>query len=159
MLSRILPATADNRYRGHALALWLFVPIVLMRVAISCVHVFYADGGMQSVSTMPLDAYAPGAAQNIVGLAARMGVEQLLACALFLVALLRYRSLLPLMYLMIVAQYAVEDVVVRMKPLALSGASGARGPALVLMLASIAGLLLASTGRRYREGAQPALAH
>jgi len=26
MLNRILPAPIDNRYRGHMLALWFFVP-------------------------------------------------------------------------------------------------------------------------------------
>jgi hypothetical protein len=32
MLSRILPRQFDNAYRGYRLALWLFVPIVLINM-------------------------------------------------------------------------------------------------------------------------------
>jgi hypothetical protein len=33
VLNRILPERIDNRYRGHRLALWLFVPIILQKLA------------------------------------------------------------------------------------------------------------------------------
>ena len=83
MLNRILPAHFDNRYRGHVLALWFFVPITFMKVAVSLVHLFKADGGAQSISTMPLDTYSPSAVQNVVGLFARMGLDQLVLGLLF----------------------------------------------------------------------------
>lgn len=61
MLNRILPERIDNRYRGHPLALWLFVPIAIQKVGMSLTHLFKADGGTQSISTMPLDsASTPG---------------------------------------------------------------------------------------------------
>lgn len=85
MINRILSARIDNRYRGHPLALWFFVPIAFMKVAVSLVHLFMADGGAQSISTMPLDTYSPSAAQNVVGLFARMGLEQLVLGTLFVI--------------------------------------------------------------------------
>ena len=32
MLNRVFPQRFDNNYRGHKLALWLFIPIVLMNL-------------------------------------------------------------------------------------------------------------------------------
>ena len=72
MFKRILPAHVDNRFRGHALALSLFAPLALMKLLLGLAHVLRADGGAQSVSTMPLDTYPAGAAQNIIALMARM---------------------------------------------------------------------------------------
>ena len=151
MLGRIIPAVVDNRYRGHVLALWLFAPLALMKVALGLVHILRADGGAQSVSTMPLDTYPAGAAQNVIGLMARMGLEQLLLGALFVLVLLRYRALLPLMYLVAVLHSLGHTAIVSMKPLALAGASGAGTMHLVIAAISAAGLLLSLSGRGYRH--------
>jgi hypothetical protein len=151
MLSRLLPPRVDNRFRGHALALWLFVPLAFLKVALGLAHIFRADGGAQSVSTMPLDAYPAGAAQNIIGLMARMGLEQLLLGLLFLVVLLRYRALVPLMYAVAVAHYAAQYAIASMKPLALAGTSGASTMHLVIGAISAIGLLLSLAGAGYRR--------
>ena len=105
MLKPILPAVVDNRLPGPALAVWLFVPQVFMKLALGMTHILRADGGAQSISRMPLDTYPDGAAQNVIALMARMGLEQLLMGALFLVVLLRYRALIPLMYCVVVLQF------------------------------------------------------
>jgi hypothetical protein len=34
VLGRIFPKQLDNNYRGHALAIWLLVPVVLMKLII-----------------------------------------------------------------------------------------------------------------------------
>lgn len=152
MLDRILPAQFDNTYRGHVVALWLFVPIVVMKLGIALLHVFSADGGAQSISTIPLDAYPSGAAQNIVALFSRVGVEQLVLGVMFVVALVRYRAMIPLLYLVVVTESVANEAVRFMKPLALAGASGARTPALVVMIAGVVGFLLSVAGKRYRAG-------
>ena len=151
MLARILPSVVDNRFRGYAVALWLFVPLALMKLALGTAHMFRADGGAQTVSHMPLDTYPEGAAQNIIGLMARMGLEQVLLGALFLVVLLRYRALVPLMYAVAVAHYAAQYAIASMKPLALGGTSGAGTMHLVIGVISMIGLLLSLAGSGYRR--------
>ena len=89
MIHRILPACIDNRYRGHRLGLWLFVPITFQKVAVSLTHLLTADGGAQSISTIPLDTYSPSAAQNVVGLFARMGLVRLVLASLLVLVLAR----------------------------------------------------------------------
>lgn len=125
MLSRLLPARLDNDFRGHQAAIWIFALITLMKPGLALVHVFSADGGAQSVSHMPLDSYPAGAAQNMVGLFARMGLEQLLLGALFVVVLLRYRAWIPLMFLLAVIAQAGAFALAAAKPLSLTAASGA----------------------------------
>lgn len=151
MLNRFFPERIDNTFRGNVVALWLFVPIVLMKVGVSLAHIFRADGGAQSVSTIPLDTYPSGAAQNIVGIFARLGLEQLMMGALLLIVLLRYRSMIPLIYLLLVAQYAAHEWIIRMKPLVLAGTSGARTMALVFAALCVAGLVLSMMGKGYRN--------
>lgn len=151
MLSRIFPARVDNRFRGHVLALWLFVPLALMKVALGLAHILRADGGAQSISTMPLDTYPAGAAQNVIGLMARMGLEQLLLGLIFMLVLLRYRALIPLMYAVAVLHYLGQTAVVSMKPLALAGASGASTVHLVIGALGVVGLVLSLAGSGYRN--------
>jgi hypothetical protein len=154
VLKRILPERIDNRYRGHRLALWLFVVVALQKLGLSLAHLFKADGGAQSVSTIPLDSYPPGAAQNIIGLFARMGLEQLLLAALFVLVLVRYRAMIPLMYVVVIVHYLGSRGVGLMKPLVLAGTSGARTPALVIAGISAIGLVLSLIGRRYTDTAE-----
>ena len=157
VLRRILPGRIDNHFRGYRAALWLFVPVVCMRLGISLLHIFYADGGAQSVSTIPLDTYPHGAAQNVVALFARMGLEQFLFALFCVLALVRYRALIPLMYALLALNAVATRGLAYLKPLALAGASTARNPGLVLTILTITGLVLSLLGRGYREddGARP----
>jgi hypothetical protein len=151
VLNRILPARIDNRYRGHPVGLWLFVPIALIKLSQSLTHLLKHDGGAQSISTIPLDTYPTSAAQNIIGVFARMGLEQLLLASIFLLVLLRYRALIPLMYLLIVAHYVGGKIVAQLKPLALAGTSGVSTPFLIVAIISVVGLVLSLIGRGYGD--------
>jgi hypothetical protein len=152
MLTRILPARVDNRYRGHPIGLWIFVPIALIKLSQSFTHLLKHDGGAQSISTIPLDTYPAGAAQNVIGLFARLGLEQLLLASIFLLVLIRYRSLIPLMYFLMVANFIGGKIVAQFKPLALAGTSGVSTPFLVIAALSVVGLILSVIGRGYANG-------
>lgn len=138
-MSRLFPEVIDNRFPGHVLGLWLFVPIVVMRMGLSLTHMLRSDGGAE-ISAIPLGTYPPGAAQNVVGMFARLGIEQLTLAMLFLLVLFRYRSLVPLMFLLILLNYIGNRIIGEWKPLARTGASGAATPALVIAGVSIIGL-------------------
>ena len=105
MWTRLLPKTVDNRYRGHPLALWVFVPLTVMTLGRSLMHMFSADGGAQSIATIPLDSYSQAAAMAVVLLFALWGLQQLLLGFVYVAVLLRYRALLPFMYLLLLLEY------------------------------------------------------
>lgn len=157
MLSRLLPAHLDNDFRGHQAAIWIFALVTAMKLALGLVHVFSADGGAQTMSHIPLDSYSAGAAQNVVGLFARLGLEQLLLGAIFVVVLLRYRALIPLMFLLALAAQAGAFALAAWKPLSLTVSSGAAPLHLVLSALYLAGLALSLLGRK-SAGAAPGAA-
>jgi hypothetical protein len=155
MLTRILPARLDNDFRGYQAAIWIFALITAMKLGLGFVHIFTADGGAQTMSHIPLDSYSAGAAQNVVGLFARLGLEQLLLGTLFVVVLLRYRALIPLMFLLAVAAQAGAFALAALKPLSLTVSSGGAAPMhLVLSALYIAGLVLSLLGGK-SAGATP----
>ena len=59
MLNRVFPQRFDNNYRGHKLALWLFIPIVLMKVGISLSSIFDTYNVVRSADGIPMDAFTP----------------------------------------------------------------------------------------------------
>jgi hypothetical protein len=151
MLNRIFPKALDNRYRGHWLGLWLFVPIVLLHTAIDLVGIFKSDGGAQSADGIPLDTFPPVAAEAVVGVVAFLGFAGLMMGLMYLVALFRYRAMIPLMYLLIVVDYLGHKGVGLMKPIVrVAGANGGY-ITLALFTASVIGLALAVSGKGYQS--------
>lgn len=150
-MKRILPAQFGNRFRGHVSALWIFALITTMTLAQSAVHLFTSDGGAQSIAHIPLDTYSGGAAQNLVALYARLGLVQCLMGVLCLVALRRYRAMIPLLYVVLVLGYVAQWGVAHLKPMVTVGVSGASAPAVVLTTLGIVGLVLSLRGRGYRD--------
>ncbi|NQY91213.1 MAG: hypothetical protein HRT46_06085 [Deltaproteobacteria bacterium] len=117
MLQGLFPHQVNNDYRGHPLALWLFYPITLITVGRSLVHVFRADGGAQSIATIPLDSYSVEAAAAVVTIFALWGVSQVLIGLLYVLVLWRYRVLLPLMYLSLIVEYLSRMAISNWKPI------------------------------------------
>jgi len=144
--SRILPERIDNVYRGHRLALWLFYPITLVTVGRSLIHIFRSDGGAQSIATIPLDTFVSGGAQTVITVFALWGLSQLLLGLLFVLVLVRYRAMLPLMYVLILAEYVGRIGIGLMKPIVtVETPPGGPGSLVMIVLGAI-GLVLSLRG-------------
>ena len=105
---RLFPPVADNRYAGHPVALWAFGLLTLVTLWRSLHHILAADGGAQSIASIALDTFDPGGAQTVVAVFALWGISQLLLGLWFAVVLWRYRALVPAMYLLVLAEYALR---------------------------------------------------
>src|ERR1700687_3110333 len=99
MLSRIFPKAFDNVFRGHWLGLWLFVPIVLLKLLIRAHFILSARGVATSADGIPLATFNAAGADAVVGLFVLLGLFQLLLGLLGTVALIRYRAMTPFVYL------------------------------------------------------------
>jgi len=108
MWDKVFPQPADNVYRGHRLALWFFYLITTVTIVRSCIHIFKDDGGAQSIATIPLDTYTNGGSEAVIFIFAYWGLSQLMFGLLYLVVILRYRSLIPLMYLTLIFEYVAR---------------------------------------------------
>jgi hypothetical protein len=90
-----LPARADNRLRGSKLPFYLFILIAAIGIVRSCIHIFSPDGGAGSIAGMNLGV---SGADEVIFAFALWGSEQLMYALLQWVVILRYRSLVPLMW-------------------------------------------------------------
>jgi len=149
MLDRIFPRQLDNNYRGQQIAVWLFALLTLMNTVISFVAIFKADGALQSADGIPLDTYGSSAAQAVIGIVAVLGLARLLLCVIFIIALVSYRAMIPLMYVLLVDDWLAHRGIGMMKPIARSGASPGHYVTFALLAISVIGLILSLTGKNY----------
>lgn len=72
---------------------------------------FKDDSGAMSIATIPLDTYPTGAANTIIAYQAHVGIDQFLLCFVYMSILFRYRSLLPLGYLLITLEFGIGIII------------------------------------------------
>ncbi|MCL1803069.1 MAG: hypothetical protein FWG30_05420 [Eubacteriaceae bacterium] len=135
-LSLVLPKTITNDYKGKKAALNFFYFATAITIVRSLIHMLAPDGGAQSLATIPLDHYSHPAKATIIYLFGTWGLSQLIMGVFYLIVAVRYKSLVPLMYIFIAFEYFMRIVIGRMKPIALTGtAPGAMGNLPFLMIA------------------------
>ena len=140
--SLILPKTIDNNYRGSPIAKYAFFVIVAFTIVRSFIHLLAPDGGASTIATIPLDSYSDAAANAVIYLFGVWGLSQLLMGVFYLIATVRWRSLIPLLYLFVVFEYAVRIIVGHFKPVEILGtAPGAVGNYVLVPLALVLFLL------------------
>ncbi|MCP4821556.1 MAG: hypothetical protein GY883_20420 [Shimia sp.] len=138
VLNRLFPAVFDNTFPGQRIALWVFYALTAVTLWRSWHHLTAPDGGAQSIATIPLDSYPAGAAATVIGIFALWGLSQLVIGLLYLMAAIRCRSLIPLFYLLMIAEYAVRMLIGGFKPVETAGtAPGAVGNLPLMVLASV----------------------
>jgi hypothetical protein len=100
MLERIFPRQFDNNYRGLWLAVWLFVPLMLVKAIQGANSMILTRQVLVGADGIPVDHYGADAAGAVVALFALLGMYVMIVPVLGFVALIRYRAMIPLIYLM-----------------------------------------------------------
>ena len=109
----LLPSRADNTLRGSRVPWYLLIVVASIGVVRSCIHIFAADGGAASIAGMKL---TPGNANEVIFAFALWGSAQLVYALLQWVVILRYRSLVPLMWAVQLLETLGRMLVGRIKP-------------------------------------------
>jgi hypothetical protein len=143
ILGRLFPAQLDNVYRGNRIALWLFYPLTAITLWRSQHHIFAPDGGAQSIATIPLDNYTQGGAQSIITIFALWGLAQLAMGFVMLLAAIRYKSMVPLLWLFILLEYGGRKLVGIYKPIETVGTAPGAVAGYVLPIVALVMLALA----------------
>jgi hypothetical protein len=89
-----------------------------------------------------LDQFTPEGAASVVSMFAFWGLSQQLLAVIMVLVALRYRSMIPLMYLLILLEYGGRTAIGMIKPLALSGIPPGAIGNLVFILTAMVGLVL-----------------
>lgn len=100
----LLPREANNDYRGSPIALYTFCVLTAIVLGRSLIHFFKSDSGVNSIATFITFSGDPDPNRLIYMFSALWGTQQLLTVFVFAVVLLRYRNLLPLMYVLLILE-------------------------------------------------------
>jgi len=92
---------------------------------------------------IPIEAYPPGAAQTIVSLFALLAFTYLLICVICWLVLLRYRSAVPMMFMLLLLDYVSRRAILHFLPVGRTGAPVRVIVNLVLFALMIVGFALA----------------
>ena len=112
LLAVVLPAKADNTTAARA-PVYVFTAIAIVSFVRSAIHTFAPDGGAGSIAGMDLSV---AGAREIVFAFALWGSAQLVYAVIQLVVAFRYRSLVPLMYLLLILETLLRMLVGHWKP-------------------------------------------
>ena len=131
----LLPAKIDNVVRGTKIPLYVFALYAIVSTVRSCIHLLSPDGGAGTIAGMDLSV---AGADGIIFAFALWGSSQLLFALIQLLVVVRYKSLVPLMYLMLMLEVLLREFVGATKPVTFAHTPpGAIGNQLVLPLAAL----------------------
>jgi hypothetical protein len=152
MDSQFLPKSIDNNYRGHKLAFWFIGVVVIMRAAQGFSLIFNGYSIVREADGIPLETYPIAAAQTVVAMFLVSGLSRIILSLLCVLALVRYRSAITLMVVVLAIDQVGRQLIFHFYPLVRVG--NPLGPTVnyILLVLTIIGLVLSLWGKRnYQE--------
>ena len=112
------PDVFDNKVRFNKVFLYLFIVITAVTLGRSLVHVFAPDGGANSIATIIVFMGNPDPNQVIYFIFSLWGLSQLIIGLMYVVSIVKYRSMIPLWYALIWFEYLFRIIIGRvLKPM------------------------------------------
>lgn len=142
MFDRLLPQPIDNRYSGSKIALWLLGLIVFVHIVQSILVLFNGYSTAQSADGIPLETYPAAAAQTILAIFMLASLRRLIISLVCAVVLLRYRSVVPLMFVLLGLNYLGGQLIFRFVPIVRIGTPPGVLMNLIMFGLTIVGLAL-----------------
>jgi hypothetical protein len=147
MLDQLLPQHIGNSYRGHKLALWLFALVVFMKTSIGLGTIFNGHNVAITADGIPLDTFTPAGAQAFVSVFALWGLAQSMIGLLCILVLVRYRAMVPFMFLLLLLEHLSRKLILFVMPIERAGTAPGFFINLALVALMIVGLVLSLRNR------------
>ena len=125
MLDRLFPRQVDNRFDGHRAALWLLGLFIAVKRAMSLNSVFNTESVAAGADGIPLDSFGPAAARSVLMLFALTALAQLTLALIALTTLIRYRAMVPFIYLVLLFEQLARRFIVQSHAVARTEAGAA----------------------------------
>lgn len=142
MLDRVFPQRFDNAYRGHRLAIWLLIPIVVVRLIMGANSILFTRAIATSADGIPLGGFNAGGAEAVISLFAVLGLSLLMLALQGVLVLIRYRAMIPFFYLLLLVQELGPKALALAHPMARSGAGTGAAFVLAMLAMTLIGLVL-----------------
>jgi hypothetical protein len=147
LMDRFLPRPIDNNYRGSRIALWLFGLVVAVTLVQGFGVIFNGHATLVGADGIPLDTYPPDAVQTILALWALRGLSRVIICLLCLLALGRYRSAVPFMFVLLMVNYLAGQLIFQFIPVVRTGTPPGPIVNLAMFALMVVGFVLSLRGR------------
>jgi hypothetical protein len=146
---KLVPRQVDNDgYHGLRVAIWLFASLVLMRTVMSLNSIFNGRSVLTSADGIPLDTYTPAAARTVLSLFALLALANLMIALFGVVVLVRYRSLIPLFFVIFLLHHVGRRLILEWMPIERVGTPPGFGINLALLALTVVGLVLSLVSRK-----------
>lgn len=113
LLNRLFPGQVDNTYDGYRAALWLLGLFIALKLAMSVNSMLNTASVAAGADGLPLDNFGPAAARAVLMLFALVALGQLTLAVIALVTLIRYRAMVPFIYLVLLAEQLARRFIVQ----------------------------------------------
>jgi hypothetical protein len=114
LLKIFLPTHADNRILGSRIPFYAFVLIAIIGTVRSCIHMFAPDSGLSSIAGLNLNI---SGAEDVIFFCSQWGAEQLIYVIIQWIVIIRYRSLIPVMWFIQFLETFLRMFIAHIKPI------------------------------------------
>jgi hypothetical protein len=148
MLGLLIPRVIDNRFRGQWLGYWLLAPVLVVKTGIAAASIL-TPGQANKADAIDLSTYSAAALRDAMTSTALLGLLHLSIALFCVLAMIRYRAMVPLIYLWLLAEFLGRRVILGLYPMARTpGLSSGSIVNLVLLTLMALGLALCVWPRR-----------
>lgn len=134
MWAGFFPRRLDNDFAAPRIVPWLFGTAVLFKSFCAVNSTFNSHFVARVSEGIPIGNFPPAAEQTVAALLGMRGLAQLMMCLLCVVALVRYRAMIPLLFSLMLIEVLGRLLILNADPMATPGFH----PAVVLHLAVLA---------------------
>jgi hypothetical protein len=148
MLRLLFPPALDTNFRGQWLGFWLLAPVLFLKIGIG-IGSLVAPQRANQADALDHSTYSPAALREALATTALLGLLHLCIAAFGVLAMARYRAMVPLIYLGLIAEMLARRVVLGAYPIdRVAGPSSGGIVNLVLIALMVVGLGLSLWPRR-----------
>jgi hypothetical protein len=112
ILNRLFPKQVDNRFDGYRAALWLLGLYVALKLAMGVNSILNTASVAAGADGIPLASFGLAAAREVLMLFALTSLGQLVLAIVALTVLIRYRAMVPFIYLVLIGEQLARRLIV-----------------------------------------------
>src|SRR5258708_26010070 len=117
MLGLLFPRVIDNRFRGQRLGYWLMAPVLVLKIGIAVASIL-TPREANKADAINVSTYSEPALRHAMTSTALLGLLHLCIGLICLLAMIRYRAMVPLVYLWLLVEFLGRRVIFELYPIA-----------------------------------------
>lgn len=151
MLERLFPRRIDNAYGGHRAALWLLGLVLALKLLMSINAIANTESVASGADGFRLASYGADGANAVLMLFALSALSALMLTLVGIGALVRYRGIIPLVYLLLLVEHGARRLIVNTYAVERSATSVAVPINIALLVLLVLGFALSLSPAKQRS--------